>query len=187
MTQTAGSWTPAGKALVFTQGSDIWWLTLDGDRKPRPLLEADHRLSYPRLSSDGRWLAYVSDETGRDEVYLQGFPELGRKHQVSSQGGFDPVWNSNGRELFFRWADAIHVVDVRTQGELELGTPRLLFETPSALATLAIRYRWSTYDVTPDGRRFAMLVTTESETERTELVYVQNWAEELKRLVPTDN
>ena len=185
--QLPGSWTPDGKALVFSTGSDIWWLTLDGDRKPRPLLEADHQLSYPRLSPDGRWLAYVSDETGREEVYLQAFPELGRRHQVSSQGGFDPVWNSNGRELFFRWADAIHLVDVRPRGALELGTPRLLFKAPSALSTLQIRYQRRSYDVTPDGQRFAMVVSNESEIARTELVYVQNWAEELKRLVPTGN
>jgi len=183
--QQAGSWTPDGQTLVFMQGDDLWSLSPDEDRRPLSLLEADHRLRSPRLSSNGHWLAYTSDESGREEVYLQAFPELGRRHQVSSRGGFDPVWNPDGRELFYRVADAIHVVDVRDEGELELGTPRLLFETPSRFALTATRYGFGAYDVAPDGRRFAMVVRSESETKRTELIYVQNFAEELKRLVPT--
>jgi Tol biopolymer transport system component len=106
------------------------------------------------LSPTGRWLAYVSDERGRDEVYVLSYPEPEAKQQISRDGGREPVWSRDGRELFYRNGDKMMVVDVETGPVFRAGTPRLLFEG---------RYRVSSgglnqdYDVSPNGQRFVMV------------------------------
>ena len=130
------------------------------------------------FSPDGEWLAYDTDESGRFEVYLQAFPSGRAKQQVSNAGGRAPLWNPSGGELFYRDGDQVMVVDVQTNGELVLSKPRILFEKLSVLGG---------YDVTRDGERFVMIERSEVDPPPTQLILVQNWAEELKRLVPTDN
>ena len=124
-------------------------------------------------------MAYVSDESGRAEIYIRPFPVEGGKWQVSTEGGTLPRWNPNGRELFYRQGDKLMAVDVRTESELTLGRPRELFERFSPFG--------GEYDVDNDGKRFVMADTSVSRKAPTQLILVQNWAEELKRLVPTEN
>ena len=179
--QFFASWSPDGKFLSFVDirpesGADIWVLSMEGDRTPEPFLLTGFNEDFPMFSSNGRWVAYQSDESGRNEVYIQPFPGGGGKRQVSTEGGTFPVWNPNGRELFYRNGDRMMVVAVETDGELTLGKPRLLFERRSLLAS---------YDVMPDGQRFVMIEESE-ELAPTQLILVQNWFEELKRLVPTN-
>lgn len=175
-----GSWSPDGKLLAFTNQTspatrgDIWVLELGPKRKTRPLIETPFDESEPTFSPDGRWLAYVSHESGRNEVYVQPFPGLGRKWQLSTDGGDQPVWARHGRELFYVNGHKMMAVSIRTGQTFVPGEPQLLFERS---------YQLYPYDVTPDGR-FIMIEPAEPEVAPTEITLVQNWTEELKRRVP---
>ncbi len=129
------------------------------------------------FSPNGRWIAYVSDESGQYEIYIRLYLSAEGKRQVSTGGGVDPMWNPNGKELFYRNGDKMIVVDVEIEGELTLGEPRVLFQKPLASPN---------YDVTLDGQHFVMVEQGESQPAPTQLILVQNWGEELKRLVPTN-
>ena len=136
----------------------------------------------PFLSPDGRWMAYSSDESGRQEIYVRPFPGPGMKQQVSIEGGSEPLWARNSRQLFFRREDQVWAVDVRTDGAFVAGKPRLLFEKPGCARTYPIR----AYDPSLDSQRFLMVkFENRKATPVTEMALVQNWFEELKRLVPT--
>ena len=114
--QRAGSWTNDGKTLIFEQADDLWALSLGEHQEPRVLLDSDHHEAQPKLSPDGRLLAYVSNESGEYEVYLRRFPELDRQRQVSIDGGRPAFWNPNGRELFYRSGSRLMTVDVDEPG-----------------------------------------------------------------------
>ena len=136
------------------------------------------------FSPDGRWIAYESDESGRFEVYLRPFPSGESKRQVSTDGGTQPAWNPNGGELFYHAGDTMMVVSVRTEQGLALGKPRALFERVSPIPDDPV---WGVdYDVSTDGRRFIMIDDSEDVPPTTQLILVQNFAEELKRLAPAD-
>ena len=117
----ATSWSPDGQVLTFGMGPSstasegIWLLPLEGDRKPILLLKTPFNVYASRLSPDGRWIAYASDRSGRSEIYVQPFPGLGGKWQISTDGGGHAVWARNGRELFYRNGDKMMVVEVTTQ------------------------------------------------------------------------
>lgn len=105
--QTTGSWSRDGKTLVFVEqhpetGLDVWSLSMDGGEAPKRLLYEPFDEHHPTLAPDGRWLAYVSNESGQNEVYLRSFPGMAGKRQVSIEGGRFPLWSPNGRELFYR-------------------------------------------------------------------------------------
>jgi eukaryotic-like serine/threonine-protein kinase len=181
------SWSSDGQLLAFiesnpTTGSDIWVLRLS-DRKPQPFLQTSFNESVPRFSPDGHWLAYISNESGRFEVYVQPYPGPGRKLQLSTEGGTEPVWNRNGRELFYRSGDKMMAVDISSQSGFTAGKPRMLFEgryerTPATSPN---------YDVSLDGQHFLMLKPSEQGTAPpTQINVVLNWFEELKRRVPAD-
>ena len=180
------SFSPDGQLLAFseitpTTGYDIWVLRLS-DRKAQPFLRTEFNEAVPRFSPDGRWLAYISDESGRWEIYVQPYPGPGGKWQISTEGGTEPVWNPNGRELFYRNGDKMMAVDIATQPSFSAGKPRVLFEGPYAVAPGAAPY----YDVSPDGQRFLMLKPSESaQAAPTQINVVLNWFEELKQKVPT--
>jgi eukaryotic-like serine/threonine-protein kinase len=180
------SWSPDGQLLAFselnpTTGFDLWVLRL-GDRKAEPFLRTRFNESAPRFSPDGRWLAYASDESGRQDIYVQPYPGPGGKWQISTDGGTEPVWNRNGRELFYRNGNKMMAVDIATQPGFAAGKPRVLFEGPYVPTVFTA----PNYDVSPDGQRFLMLKPSEQEeTAPTEINVVLNWFEELKRRVPT--
>lgn len=176
------SWSPQGQHLAFVISPpwDIWIFTRDGGSAPRPLLATPFREDFPRFSPDGRWLAYVSDESGRDEVYVRPFPGLGGKWQVSTEGGTEPLWARNGRELFYRSAGApgrrgVMAVRVQSGGSFVASKPELLFED---------RYVGGTYDVAPDGQRFVMIEDRTLERSPRQLTVVLNWLDGLKRRLP---
>jgi Tol biopolymer transport system component len=179
------SWSPDGQLLAFievnpTTGRDIWVLRLS-DRKAQPFLRTRFNESVPRFSPDGRWLAYISDESGRYEVYVVPYPGPGGKWQISTDGGTEPAWNRNGRELFYRSGDKMMAVDIVTQPGFSAGKPHMLFAGPYAPTPVT----FPNYDVSRDGQRFLMLKPTEqAEAAPTQINVVLNWTEELKRLVP---
>lgn len=183
--QHAGSWARDGKTLVFQQSRDVWIGSADGTTQP--LLKEDYSETHPRLSPSGHWLAYVSNESGQNEVYVQRFPELSQKQQVSVGGGTEPLWNPKGSELFYRNGSKLMVVVIEErEGRLRLAAPRLLFERSSPMELLARTYSMHVYDVTPDGERFVTIAKSAPEPPPTHLVLIQNWAEELERLAPSN-
>jgi eukaryotic-like serine/threonine-protein kinase len=184
-TQNPSSWSPDGQLLAFIEvnpatGYDIWVLRMS-DRKAWPFLRTPFNESAPQFSPDGRWLAYISDESGRYEVYVQPYPGPGGKWQISTDGGTEPVWNRNGRELFYRSRDKMMAVDIATQPSFVAGKPRMLFQGQYVPTALTLPY----YDVSPDGQRFLMLKPTEQAgAAQTQIIVVLNWFEELKQKVP---
>jgi Tol biopolymer transport system component len=181
--QNPSSWSPDGQALVYmdndpTTSWDVWVLRFS-DRKAQPFLRTSAYEGGAQFSPDGRWLTYVSDESGRLEVYVQPYPGPGGKWQISTEGGTQPVWNPNGRELFYRSSDKMMAVDITTQPNFTVGKPKMLFEG----AYLSLLGTSPSYDVSPDGQRFLML-KGESTQSITQINIVQNWFEDLKRRVP---
>jgi Tol biopolymer transport system component len=131
------------------------------------------------FSPDGRWLAFVSNESGREEIYIQPYPGPGKKNLISTDGGREPVWSSDGRELFYRSGDKMMAVTIQAALEPAIGTPRTVFEG----SYVSYAGGGNSYDVSPDGRRFLM-VKSEEKTTPTQINVVLNWGEELRRLVP---
>lgn len=107
----------------------------------------------PALSPDGRWLAYVSNESGSAEVYVRSFPGMGSRYQVSDDGGTEPVWSPKGDEIFYRRGSVLVAAAVRAGAELEVARRTALFSDDDFLADLTHQ----TYDVSPDGRHFLMV------------------------------
>jgi serine/threonine-protein kinase len=184
--QYPGSWSPDGNAAVFVafQPGNGWDIELLDFRSGRvmPLLNSRFNETYPELSPDGRWLAYAADESDSDEVYVRPFPGPGMKFQISSDGGNQPLWARNGKQLYYRWLDQVWVVDVQTQSGFATSKPRLVFEQTGYAAGSPIR----NYDLSLDGQKFLMVKSEQRQaTPVTEMILVQNWFEELKRLVPS--
>jgi serine/threonine-protein kinase len=177
-----GSWSPDGKTLAYVHSDssfqqDIWTLRIDGDRKPQPLLEEPSNQYSPEISPDGHWLAYLSEETGRPEVYVRAFPGSEQKKQISANGGLDPRWSRDGRELFYiEGEDRLMVSRITTLPSLAATRAEVVFEDKEH------RYLKLGYDVARDGR---FIMVDENEVWPTELHLVQNWFQELERLVPT--
>jgi serine/threonine protein kinase/Tol biopolymer transport system component len=191
--QAPQSWSSDGRLLTFTEvnpttGLDIWVLRISDPspgsrqvRKAEPFLQTPFNEGAARFSPDGRWLAYVSDESGGFEIYVRPYPGPGGKWQISTEGGTEPVWNPNGRELFYRSGDKIMAVDITTQPSFAAGKPRMLFEGRYEQAPFPI----ADYDISADGQSFLMLKPSEQEAAPTQINVVLNWFEELKHKVPT--
>jgi serine/threonine-protein kinase len=178
--------------LAFLQfglsgGRDIYTLQLKGDDKARPFLATKYNESQPQFSPDGHWLAYVSDESGdRLEVFVRPYPpaETDARHPISNSGGARPLWSRTGDELFYRKDSQLFAVKIETEPEFKAYPPVLVFEQRFG-DTLTRRG----YDVSPDGKRFLFLESTEVEAAQRpidQLFVVQNWFEELKRLAPPE-
>jgi serine/threonine-protein kinase len=181
------SWSRDGRILLFTDehpetNYDIWFLPVADEGEPQPWLKSHFVETAAVLSPDGRWIAYQSDETGRFEIYVKPFQGRGRKQPVSTNGGTEPLWAPNGRELFYREGDKMMAVAVEADPEFSAARPRLLFEGRHSRSSVL-----ANYDITPDGQRFLMVKPGEQESALTQINIVLNWFEELKRLVPTGN
>jgi serine/threonine-protein kinase len=179
------SWSPDGRTLSFmrldsTGTPDIWVLPLDGERVPKPLVRTEFDEWGGFISPDGRWIAYVSVETGRPEVYVRGFPEPRGKWQISSDGGEFALWSRDGRELFYLSGDKMMAVTISTSPSFRAAASTLLFEKHFYRAQLALR----AYDVAPDGQRFLMVQEDETVSVATQINVVLEWFDELKRRVP---
>lgn len=173
-------WSSDGKFIVFEgsdsqTGSNLWVLPLFGDMKPYVVLQTQFNETHGRLSPDTRWLAYVSNESGRNEVYVQSFPPSGGKWQLSTTGGAQPHWRADGKELFYMTPDRkLMAVDVNSQQSFGVGAPKLLFQTTVARYEAPNRYA-----VSRDGQRF--LVNSAVEEVSHTMTVVLNWTSEIKR------
>jgi len=172
-------WSRDGRFIIYNSLSpkgdyDLLALPLAGDTEPVPVRQTRFNELGAQFSPDGRCIAFVSDESGRPEVYVQGFPMSNGKRQVSTGGGDTPRWRGDGKELFFLApAKKLMAVTVKGDANLETDTPRVLFETGPARA-----WPWTEYAVTSDGQRFLMPMW---ETASPPFTVVVNWTAELKR------
>ena len=146
------------------------------------LVKNDSCNQFSALSPNRLWMAYQSRVSGREEIYVERYPELGSRQKISTDGGVLPLWSRNGRELFFGGLDGrqMFVVPIQSGTTLVAGRPEVLFDTAMMVGSRM-------YDLAPDGR-FIVIRRAEEETgsgTAPSLILVQNWFEELKRLVPT--
>jgi serine/threonine-protein kinase len=185
---TPASISADGKALFLDEirgkgGNNIGMLSMEGDHAPKLLLQEEYGEYTPKISPDGKWLAYVSNESGKAEVYVRPFPDVGSggRWQVSTNGGDSPLWSPDGKELYYRGPDSIMTVSVETAPTLKLGTPMSLFSDKYS----------GQFDIHPDGKRFLMLKSGEMADAKSKekiapkINIVLNWFEELKQRVPT--
>jgi len=183
------SWSHDGRFLLYTAvdpktKDDLWILPLEGDRKPFPFLHTEFAESDGRFSPDGHWVAYTSDESGRSEIYVRSFsPSTSGATSnsaggvlISSNGGTEPRWRGDGRELFYRGADRkLMAVELTLTPAFQAGLPKVLFRMPEEGGPSAGRPMW---DATPDGKRFLLPVPQSSTTPFT---VVLNWPSLLKK------
>jgi Tol biopolymer transport system component len=181
-------WSPDGKYLVYNNVNDgldklnpsqvhLYVLPLAGDRKPMPFVSTQFINQQGQFSPNGRWLAYRSSESGRSEIYVQGFtldPSRPRgKWQISTTGGELPRWRRDGKELYYHFGNTFFAVDVKTEGaSFEAGIPRPLFDADTVV-------NYSTgggmpFVVTRDGQRFLVLATSEK-VDSAPLEVLVNW------------
>jgi hypothetical protein len=173
-------WSPAGDYLVYaslnpTTKLDLDLLPMSGDKKPVALLHTPSNESQGRVAPNGRWIAYVSDESGRQEVYVQRFPSLGSKRIVSIGGGSEPVWRADGKELFYLSPNySIVSVPFEPTEPPQIGQPKLLFQAPINPATTRNHYA-----VTPDGQSFLIDVEDQN-SYMSPITVVVNWTQKLE-------
>ena len=191
-------WSPDGTTLFLyatlpETGRDVGMVSIEGPGTWEPLIQTAAMEWAPTLSPDGRWLAYTSNETGRNEVYVQRFPELEDRRPISVGGGYRPTWSPDGRELLYLRAPAGPPdAAMRVTLDIEEGDPpSLIVGTPEPLFDWQyfggpdLRY----YDVSSDGQRFLVVgsgAPANAGDATPEITVVLNWFEELKRLVPID-
>jgi eukaryotic-like serine/threonine-protein kinase len=177
-------WTPDSKALIIETAdpktnNDIWRLDLEGQPTATPIIQTPFNEHNSRLSPDGHWLAYSSNESGRDEIYIQPYPQGGSRLTVTTSGGDQPVWARDGRTLFFRSNGGVCAIDFVAGVQPKVSNVRVLFpdrfDNPQA-------GNHTGYDVFPDGRLLMLQSSTDPESTRTKIVMVFNWLEELKQL-----
>jgi serine/threonine protein kinase/Tol biopolymer transport system component len=193
--QLPWSFTPDGKRLAFMeQGTGtfhLWTVSLESDSaglhagKPEVFLQTQADERYPSFSPDGRWIAYRSDESGTNQVYVRAFPDKGGKWQISNSGGTIPMWSRNGHELFFESLDNhIMVAAYAVKGDtFEADKPRAWSE--KQLGSIAVNSR--NVDLAPDGKRIVALMpveTAEGQKAQSHVIFLENFFDELQRKVP---
>ena len=186
-------WSPDGKTLVFaliqpTTSGNIGLLSMEGDDAWEPLIDTAAGEAGAALSPDGQWMAYFSNETGRFEVYVQRFPALGERQQISTNGSLDPTWSPEGRALYYLdtggGSDPRQMVRVSIDAgpPLSVGSPEVLFAYDHFHPGSGSRI----YDIAPDGQRFLLLSGESGQggTGQLQVNVVLNWFEDLKERVP---
>jgi Tol biopolymer transport system component len=194
-TQVPWSFTPDGKRLAFmelsTGGYDLFTVPLETDSaglragKPEVFLQTPADERYPSFSPDGRWIAYRSDESGTNQVYVRAFPDKGGKWQISNSGGSYPMWSRNGHDLFFETLDNhIMVAAYTVKGDSFVADkPRAWSE--KQLGSIAAISR--NVDLAPDGKRIVALMpveTAEAQKAQNQVIFLENFSDEVRRKVP---
>ena len=172
----AGDWSRDGRFLIYTalgpNTHDLWILPMTGDKKPFPFLQSTSSEDHGRFSPDGHFIAYSSDESGRYEVYVQTFPVSGGKWLISRDGGAQPHWRADGKEIFFIAPDRkMMAADVKLEGlTFEGSVPKALFQTQ----LISYPNPRNSYEVSADGQRF-VIITPLQENTSTPITVVANW------------
>ena len=150
-----------------------------------PLLATEFGERNAAVSPDGRWVTYESNASGQYEIYVRPFPDVdqGGLSQISTNGGVQPLWGPDGRELFYRSDVGLMVVPVETDPSFTAGNPEVIVEGPYRIGA------GRTYDIAPDGQRFLFITRGLALSEgqsRPQLIFVENWLQELTERVPID-
>ena len=176
-------WSLDGRYLLYSEAApdtqwDLWILPAARDSKPQPFLKTAYNELEGQFSPDGKWVAYTSDESGRNEIYVRGFPDSSVKIPVSNGGGGLPRWRRDGKELFYRALDGkLMAVPVRSSAQaLEFGAPAAVLSTMEPTGVFVYPY-----DVSPDGQRILALSPAASEAGGLALTVIVNWQEALKK------
>jgi len=179
----AADWSSDGRYIVYVINDpktkiDLWMLPLFGDQKPFPFANTEASERGARFSPDGKWLAYVSDESGINQVYVESFPSSGGKWQVSTSGGYHLAWRHDGKELFYVSADRkMMAVDIKTEGaRFEAGAPKPLFD----LRVPTFTGSQAQFAVTADGQKF-LIANTFGENRSEPITVALNWTADLKQ------
>lgn len=175
-------WSPDDRLLLYYQmdprtGFDIWVTPTDGSGSPRPYLQTPFNETFPTFSPNGRWVVYLSDESGRTELYVQSFPDRGQKHQLTTTGCFAGGFRKDGREIFIGGPDnTFYTMEVFESGAtLRTGPPRALFPLPATVEG---------GDATRDGQRF-LVALPQGEAMPPSITIVLDWKAALAA-VPAD-
>ncbi len=187
--QNPNSWSSDGQVVAFSENprpsQDIGILPMEGDGEPQYLLTSPADECCPNFSPDGRWLAYVSNELGPQNVYVRPYPEPDVQWLISGEeGGIEPVWSPDGKELFYRSGNKLMVVLIQIDPAFSPGKPKVLFEGSYVSESNPPGFQY--YDISPDGERFLMMKEGELPQDQSQIHAILNWFEELKRLVPTN-
>ena len=176
-------WSRDGRFIIYTNfnqktKADLWVLSVTGGQGPTPFLQSSFNEDYARFSPDGHLVAYASDDSGKFEVYVQTFPVSGGKWLVSANGGAQPRWRRDGKEIFYIAPDRkLMAVDVKLEGStFEAGVPKVLFQTH----VTGYPNPRNVYEVSADGQRF-LIITPLEEATSTPITVVANWNADLKR------
>lgn len=175
-------WSKDNKLLLYSEGihpetgMDVYMLPMEGDSVPIPLFNGRFNETHPMLSPDGRWIAYASNESGRDEIFVSSFPDLDINIPISIEGGVEPLWAPDGNVIYFRdyTGDNLMKVSFTTDPEINVGVPTILFQG---------KYYGSTpwgrnYDLSPDGKHFLMIKVESVESAASQINVILNWNEE---------
>jgi serine/threonine-protein kinase len=188
------SWTPDGSTLIYMDWSedtksDIW-IYKGQDHSRTKIVASEFNERHAALSPDGKWIAYTSDSSGTTNIYVRAFKGMEGPYKISIDGGTGPAWGIDGKELFFAargkedgtWD--MCVADIRTSPNYNAGRPRVLFSVLTTRCSTTSPHR--NFDISNDGTRFLMIGRGPRKNDAvTEVIIVQNWFDELKRLVPT--
>ena len=177
-------WSRDGRYILFARidsenRNDLWYLERkpEGGWEPKPFLQTPFRERASKLSPDGRFIAYSSNESGQDEIYVQPFPEGGRKYTVSTNGGQQARWSRDGKELFYVEGTTLVAVAVSTNPDFSVGSATRLFEHANLT-----RSWFPQYDVSPDGKQFIVSEPFGDESTDPKIKLVLNWYEEFRGL-----
>ena len=168
--------SPDGKMLSIVQNGDIWILPLDStsgksERQPWPFVQSPAEEYGGLFSPDGRWMAYSSNESGRNEVFVVAFPKRERKWQISNGGGIYPIWARNGKELFYFNGSSLMAVNILATGTFDLSVARRVCDVPPDV---------SLWDISPDAQRFLAISTKTQQSTLPRLEVVTDWFEVVK-------
>jgi WD40-like Beta Propeller Repeat len=171
-------WSSDGRFIAYDinmgNGLEVWILPLAGDRKPFPVVQGPRSHNRAAFAPDTHWIAYSSDESGLSQIYVQPFPATGGRFQVSKDGGIQPMWRGDGRELFFLALDGtLMAALIETKPEFQSASPQALFGSRSITITSGNTGR-RRYAVTRDGKRF-LVITPERSPSGSPLNIVVNW------------
>ncbi len=182
----AGPWTPDGRVLLYAEvrpstGWDILTFSME-EETSQPFVTTPASESMFEFSPDGNYVAYTSNKSSQNEIYVKSYPPTDQEWIISTDGGTDPHWSPDGSELYYRdlTQNKMMVVSIKRTPAFDRGLPQVLFEG------IYLSIPGPSYDVSRDGTRFLMLKGTEDKRAWTQVNVVTNWFEELKRLVPTD-
>jgi serine/threonine-protein kinase len=171
----AVSWSKNGESIGFIDNDDLYLYSIKEGKKEL-LLQTPHNETQIDLSPDAKYFTYISDETGQLEVYVQSIPPSGQRWSISNGIGIDPIWSKKGDEILYRNTYQWYSVSVNTENGFEAGKPELLFEGSY------VDVGGKSFALSPDGQRILLLKSDKNENVTDNLVIVDNWFEELKRI-----